>query len=326
MATPALRALRRSLPQAEIVAAVRDYAAPLLAGSPLVNDLLILGDREERLLRGAWSYARRLRARHFDAAILLTNSLTSAIPAFLARIPARVGYSGEWRTPLLTHRLSPSTIKRQRAPTPMPLYYQRLLDVIGIPAAGPEYEIPVTQAQRDAVERQLSELGWDRSRRLTALNPGAKYGSSKLWNPDRFAAIARHLRDNRGWQVLVLCGPGEESLCRDICAQAGPPILDSSPRPFSLGSLPALMERIDLLVTTDSGPRHLAVAAHKPVVVVMGPTYPQWTAWNLEQTRVIRHDVPCGPCHLRICPLDHLCMELVTAEEVIAAIDSLVSP
>ena len=82
----------------------------------------------------------------------------------------------------------------------------------------------------------------------------------------------------------------------------------------------ALLEKVDLLVTTDSGPRHLAVAAHKPVVVLMGPTWPQWTAWNLERTVVLRHDVPCGPCHKKVCPLDHACMDLITIDQVLGAI------
>ena len=100
-------------------------------------------------------------------------------------------------------------------------------------------------------------------------------------------------------------------------------VLDTSAEFLDLGALRGLIDLISLLVTTDTGPRHLAVAREKPVVVVMGPTWPEWTACNLQRTRVIRHDVPCGPCHLRTCPLDHACMERITVREVVRAAEEL---
>lgn len=320
MATPALRALRRRYPDAAVTAAVKEYAAPLLQGSALADDVLVLGDREEKLPIGAWRFARRLRERRFDAAFLLTNSLTSAIPPFLAGIPRRIGYSGEWRGPLLTTRVPLRFRHRRRTPEPMPAYYQRLLDEAGVPPAGPDYELPCRPEDVAAVRARLEALGWRPGRPLAALNPGARFGASKLWAPERFAEVARHLRDARGFQVVVLCGPGEESLCRQVTSLAGAGILDSSSPPIELRLLRPLMDLVDILVTTDSGPRHIAVAAGKPVVVIMGPTHPQWTAWNLERTEVVRHDVPCGPCHLKACPTDHRCMDLVTVTEVLGAI------
>jgi heptosyltransferase-2 len=86
-----------------------------------------------------------------------------------------------------------------------------------------------------------------------------------------------------------------------------------------------VVERLSLLVTTDTGPRHFAAGLGIPTVVAMGSTHPTWTAWSLERTRVVRHDVPCGPCHLRRCPLDHACMDLVTVDEVWDAIGQVLS-
>jgi len=324
MATAALRAIRRALPAARISVALKGYVAPVLSGNPFVDDLVVLGEGEERGPLGWVRVSRRLRATQYDAAILLTNSLTSLIPVFLARIPRRIGYVGDGRSLLLTDRVFPEVEAGRRVPVPMPLYYQRLLDAVGIESAGPEYEVPPTDEDREVAAGHLTALGRDPGRPLVGLNPGARFGSSKLWDPVRFGELARRLI-RRGCQPLLLCGPGESDMAAPIQEAAGEGLLDTSRDPIGLGPLRAIMHALDLLVTTDSGPRHLAVAAGCRVVVIMGSTWPQWTAWNLERTRVVRHDVPCGPCHLRTCPTDHACMDLVTVDEVEASVDDLLA-
>lgn len=313
MATPALRAIRTAAPDAEIVAAVKGYVGPILQGNPYVDDMIVVDDVKG--LRRHWWLRRRFRARAFDACVLLTNSFGSALPVWLAGVPVRIGYSGEGRGWMLSHRRAPETEGGKRKPVPMPVYYQRLLDLVGICDAGPEYVVPPTDDERTEMTALLLELGRDTARPLIALNPGARFGASKLWAPERFGRLARRAED-AGAQVLLMVGPGEDDLAAAIRAEAGPGLLDTSRAVVPLGPLRALVEHVDLLVTTDSGPRHLAVAAGKPTVVVMGPTWPEWTNWNLEQTAVVRHDVPCGPCHQKTCPLDHACMDLITVDEV----------
>jgi heptosyltransferase II len=83
------------------------------------------------------------------------------------------------------------------------------------------------------------------------------------------------------------------------------------------------MERISLLVTNDTGPRHFAVAKGVPVVCVMGPIHPAWTDWETDLQRIVRKDVPCGPCGLKTCPLDHRCMTEIGPDEVVFAAKSL---
>jgi heptosyltransferase-2 len=90
--------------------------------------------------------------------------------------------------------------------------------------------------------------------------------------------------------------------------------------------LKPVLRRARLLVTTDTGPRHVATAFGTPAVVVMGPTDPRHTASNLDRTRVLRVDVECGPCHLKTCPIDHRCMTALTATDALRAADSLLEP
>ena len=79
------------------------------------------------------------------------------------------------------------------------------------------------------------------------------------------------------------------------------------------------MRRADLLITTDSGPRHFAAAFDRPVVTLFGPTHIAWTETYHPKAVHLQKEVDCGPCQLRVCPLDHQCMHLLTPAEVFAA-------
>jgi heptosyltransferase-2 len=321
MVTPAIRAVRAHWPEARLVAAVRRYGRPVLEGLPTVDEFWDLGRHEERFGFGLPRYARRLREGRFDAAIFFTNSLTSAFGPALARIPERVGYEGDWRSPLLTRR---APREDRRAPVPMPRYYLDLVGSIGVPPAGDHYDVPVLPGDRAEAGRLFASLGITADRPVAALNPGAKFGSSKLWALDRFARIGDRLVAE-GFQVLILCAPGEAGIARAIAEQMRAPVASTHGGIVPLDTLRGVVERIALLVTTDTGPRHVAAALGVPSVVIMGSTHPEWTAWALEKTRVVRHDVPCGPCHLRRCPLDHTCMRLVTVDEVWEAIGEVLA-
>src|SRR5207248_3352815 len=121
----------------------------------------------------------------------------------------------------------------------------------------------------------------------------------------------------RGGGVLVLCGPGERDLARQIVARARRPGVTSlADVPLSLGLTKACVRRCALLVTTDSGPRHFAAAFDRPVVTLFGPTHIAWTETYFPKAVHLQKAVPCGPCQKRTCPLDHRCMTELTPDEV----------
>ena len=123
----------------------------------------------------------------------------------------------------------------------------------------------------------------------------------------------------RGARVIVLFGPGEEELAAEIREHMTHDTIDPDGRMVPLDILKPFFERCDLLVTTDAGPRHVAVAMGCSVVCVIGPTDSRYSATNLDRQEVLREDVNCAPCHLKTCPIDHRCMERITPERVIAA-------
>ncbi|HGY90266.1 MAG TPA: lipopolysaccharide heptosyltransferase II [Planctomycetes bacterium] len=317
MATPLLRALRSRCPSARIVAAARPHLLPIVDGLPYVDDQLPLPAR-------AAERVSALRRGGFDVAVLLTHSLGSALDMWRARIPQRLGYRGDWRRLLLT-----ATLKRPKSggkyrPVPMVETYLdllRLLDPEGEVPSDVRYELRSTPAEeawlRAWSERNDLDLECDGP--WVGINPGASFGASKLWDPVRFAEVADRLRDAFGWRPILLGAPGEAGLLRRVGAAMSGEVLDTSSDPIPLGPLKGLVSRLKLMVTTDSGPRAFAQAFDVPSVVLMGPTHPGWTAANTSCSRILRRDVPCGPCHLKVCPTDHVCMESITVEEVVAA-------
>jgi heptosyltransferase II len=161
---------------------------------------------------------------------------------------------------------------------------------------------------------------------VVCLNPGAAFGSAKCWPSEAFATLARKLVDQRGSQVLVLCGPAERELARQIATRAERALVHSlADYPLSLGLTKACIRRADLLITTDSGPRHFAAAFHRPVVTLFGPTHIAWTETYHPKAIHLQKSVDCGPCQLRACPLDHRCMRLLTPTEVFNAATELLT-
>jgi len=205
---------------------------------------------------------------------------------------------------------------------PMPLveYYADLAEAVGCERPGDRLELFTTPDCEESVQQRLESLGIADRHPLIVMSPGAKFGASKCWLPERFAAVADHLIESEGATVIVTCGPGEESIGRAIGAamkQHG--FLFDSPL-LTLGELKSLVRRSDLIVCNDAGPRHIAKAFDVPVVTVFGPTHPDWTSTSYGDERIVRIDVDCGPCQQRVCPLEHhQCMTGVTVDMVFAA-------
>ena len=159
---------------------------------------------------------------------------------------------------------------------------------------------------------------------VICLNPGAAFGAAKCWPLEYFAIVARELADKRGSGILVLCGPDEKDLARQIVGMVRRPTVHSlADYHPSLGLTKACIRRADLLITTDSGPRHFAAAFDRPVVTLFGPTHIAWTETYHDKAVHLQKKVPCGPCQQRVCPLDHRCMKELMPSEVLATATAL---
>jgi lipopolysaccharide heptosyltransferase II len=313
MATPAIRALRTRYPDAKIALFGKPNGLTLLGGSPWFDEGLARTD-------GLRANARIVQGFRPDLAVLMPNSWSSALEALLALVAARVGYSVGGRGIILTTKCRPVMEGRRRLPIPMTRYYLELIEMIsGVKTDDERIELFSGGEAEEAAGQWLAERRIDPGERFIGVAPGASFGTSKLWRCDRFGEAAGALAEERGQHVLLLNGPGEEALGEEVTAHSRAPVVNPDGAWVNLSVLKALVRRCDLVLTTDSGLRHVATALGVPTVVLMGPTDPRHTASNLENTIVLREDVDCAPCHLKVCPIDHRCMERIEARRVIAA-------
>jgi len=152
------------------------------------------------------------------------------------------------------------------------------------------------------------------------INPGATYGSAKRWYPDRFAQVAKEL-SNR-FDIVIFGGPSEVEIAKDIeeiLKQNGIKNFQNLAGKTTVKELISHIAGLDLFITNDSGPMHIAAAYQVKTIALFGPTKDDETSpWNNPNATIIKHNLDCAPCMKRVCPLKtHECMKLITVEEVI---------
>lgn len=324
MATPFFAAVRRSCPAARVVVAVRQYATGILADAPWFDAVLGIQDRGLGGFRATVAAFRQVRP---DVAVVLPNSWRATLSCWLSGARRLYGYRRAGRGLLLTG--GPVPVRDAAGgivPRPMIEYYLELARwlELDLPAA-PKPELHLSPAAAAAGAQRLAAYGLAPGERVIGLNPGAKFGTSKCWPVAHFAALAELLQREFAAKLLLLVGPGEEALAAAIVAQSRATLINTAADRIDLAQLKPLVQRCNLLITNDTGPRHYAVAFGVPVVVLMGPTDRRYTDANLERTIVVRQDLPCAPCHQKVCPRDHECLTRITPALVLAAARELLA-
>jgi len=326
MATPALRALRDRHPDAKITLEGRPALEPLLRGLPFYDEFL--PDPQTHSLGGAAARAMGLRRRGHDLALLLPDSARAALGPFLAGIPHRVGYARDpLRRALVNDPIdTPRGPDGRRLPIPMVERYLRLTRHLNCPDRGEHEELVVDRNDTAKLEIELAALGIETDEPVLTVSPGAGFGPSKLWPAKNFAAACQELSQRFGMRPVLAPAPNEVDIAASIANLSPHIAIWRADASATLGGLKALVARSRLVLSNDTGPRHIAVALGVPVVTVMGPTDPRHTAVNLELQRVLREDVACSPCQKKVCPIDHRCMTRLAPERVVEAAAELMLP
>ena len=335
MALPAIDDLRRHLSGARVIVAARRSVAGLFALVPWVDEIVELEWRGRVADAGAmWRDVRRLRAERADAALLLPNSFASAALVFAARVPERWGYARDGRSWLLTRAVAPPSPLRgsgetgtDRGSVHQGAYYQHLVHSLGAPNGRLEPRISVPAGVFVEAEAVLAAAGRDANRPLVVFAPGAAYGTAKRWWPSHFAQLAADVIRQHRVQV-VLVGSNADAATTDEIVGLVPgdvrqALLNLAGR-TSLGSLAAIMTLARACVSNDSGAMHLAAAAGVPLAAIFGPTNERETApLTHAPLDLLIHDVPCRPCMLRECPIDHPCMRDLAPARALASVNRL---
>ncbi len=312
---PAVAALRRTLPTARITWVVERIAAPLLLGSPGLDEVVVLDTRRWRRRWGtAATYQHlaiclaALRRHSVDVALDFQGLVKSAAVTWYSRATRRIGFATE----ALRERLGRWAYTEQ-VPVKQGEHVirqnLRLVATLGVPMSETyEFLLPPLTVEHERVARQLTAQGVTGP--FALLNPGGGW-VTKRWPPANFGQLADLLWQQHGLASVVSYGPGEEPLAAAIsaAAQHAPVVLF----PTTLRDYLALAQRATVFVGGDTGPLHLAAAVGTPIVGLYGPTIAERNGPFAPQDRVIGLDLPCRvDCHRRTCR-QHICMEIPVA-------------
>jgi heptosyltransferase-2 len=321
MALPALRAVRAKFSDAQIAIVARPYVADIYRDQQICDQLI---NYDASCIHAGFSGRERLadelRARKFDAALLLQNAFDAAWLAWRANIPERIGYARDGRSLLLTKPVP--VPKPGEIPAHEKFYYLELLRRAGwVDLLSDESFIAmsVPEEKRRRAAEFLLESGARPHALRVAIGAGASYGSAKCWPPPRFAELANRLQSQSDVDIILFGTATEAAVSNAIAAEMRRLPIDLTGK-TAIADLPALLSQCHLFIGNDSGAMHVAAAVGLPVVAVFGPTDPTGTAPVTPHCTIVQEKAYCSPCFLQRCPTDHRCMTKITPDMVETAV------
>lgn len=321
MAVPALRAFRRHFASARICFLSSPAVRQLLSPSPFCDGWLEIRPSFRKT-------AAHVRRGRFRTCILLKNSFGSALTAACSGIPRRIGYARDGRSWLLTAPIRPLKDSAGRfVPLPAVEYYLNIARFLGADTSDRTLTLSLEPDAPKQIIQSIPSLS-SHTGPLVILVPGGAFGPSKCWPAERFAQTADALKERCNALVIlsVAPNPNEIAIAQAIRRCARHPLPSTADIPLNLAALKALIARADLVITNDTGPRHIAIAFQRKVITLFGPNNPQWTQTGWTKEIQIIGTGPCVPCDKPVCrQKQHYCMESITVEQVLQAAEQFLT-
>ncbi len=306
MTIPAVYAIKHGRPDAHVTILTPAKLAELWKEVAEVDEVISIESGDS-----VFGVAKKLRGK-FEVAILFPNSLRAALEVWLAGIPRRVGFPGHRRAWLLNQIFHGKKKKKDARPEPprhQVHHYLALAEFVGAEIEG----AVIAETRNRMPESRSPKIG---------LCPGAEYGPTKRWFPEKYGEVIRAVSEQRECEWVLFGVEKDAPLGEEILRDFSGPHRNLIGK-TSLAQLIAELRACDLLLTNDTGTMHLAAFLGVPTVALFGSTEPALTGPRGDIHRVIRHHVPCSPCYLRECPLDLRCMKAITVPEVVAAVGEM---
>jgi heptosyltransferase-2 len=338
MTLPALRVLRSELTESDIHLMVKEWVKPVYFSDPNIDEIVEYR-KEYEGIAGNFRAAIYLRKIRYDSAILFQNAFDAAVFVYLAGIKKRIGYDRDARSFFLSSSIpvTGETKKLHHA-----LYYLNLLKEIGMNAIYRDPWIYLDQREREGAEEILRGL----RRPVILLNPGATYGSAKRWPNEYFSKLISSVIKNLGGSIVLSGAPSERKLVDEILGECGADVVSEETvlnlsGEISLREFIGVVSKVDIAVTNDSGPMHIAYAVGTPLIALFGSTEPDLTgppsfvkpercgfSRDIEfgqKNIVLKKEISCSPCFERECPRgDVACLKMISPDDVYTAIVELI--
>jgi heptosyltransferase-2 len=341
MTLPALRALRKSFPEAKVSLLVKPWVSAIFERDPNVDEI-ILYNNEHKGIFGKIKLSRILNKKGFSCAILFQNAFDAAFITFLSGIKERAGYNRDGRGFLLTEAVK---VPQKETNIHHIYYYLNLLEQLGLDTKYSDPYLYLSLEERLSARNYLKEM----KRPILGINPGAEYGAAKRWFPERFAEIAGWFIKDTNGSVVIFGSKKEEDIAQrieyfinqqqskeqstvngqqssvimtnDQCPMTNDKSLLNLAGKTSLRELISLISECDVFVTNDSGPLHISYAVGTPMVSIFGSTDPELTGpppGTIGNSNVVvTLKFSCSPCFERTCRNNDLrCMYAITSDDV----------
>lgn len=320
--TPFIRAVRNNFPNAYIACMTLPGCKEVLEGNPNINEIIIYDEKGAcRGLAGKIKFIRKLKGYNFDTAFLLHRSFTRTLLVYLAGIGERIGYYTAKRALFLTKKPRPPKEDLHRAE-----FYLNLLKAAGLKTDENGCEFFISQKDSDWASDFLKNNGIKSGHKVIIFNPGGNW-IPKRWPKVYFAALGKKILAHFGNDVKILLTGSEKDLplAEHIRRQTQPEVIIACAK-ATLKQTAALFKKADLVVSSDSGPLHIAVSVGAKTVGLFGPTSPGITGpYKADDKKVIvlRKDIGCRiPCYEANCGYSG-CMAAITPDEVFEAAKKL---
>ncbi|MBW2325850.1 MAG: lipopolysaccharide heptosyltransferase II [Deltaproteobacteria bacterium] len=327
---PALNAIRSHCPDAHIAWLVEEAAAPLVEGHEALDRVLV--SKRKRWMRGLrtssffstlseiYRFIKTLRDTDYDMILDFQALLKSGVLIAIARGQRKIGFGKG-----LEHMEHSYIFLNERIPAvDMEIHAlsrgMMLIDALGIPSNTVEYKLPVSSYDHEKVDGLMRTYGMLGAKPLVAINPVAKW-ETKLWANKKFSQLADILIDRYDAKIVFTGGPEDGSTIQDIMAAMKGHAVNLAGH-TTLKMLAALYQKVDFVVSTDTGPMHMAAAVGIPVVALFGPTAPWRTGPFGTGHQIVRGGPECSPCFKRECKTID-CMEQISVQQVVDAIHKL---
>ena len=325
---PSLAALRKLYPEAHITWVIEEASSDIIQDHPFLDKIII--SKRKRWIENLKKlhdikitisdillFIKILRDRKYDLVIDFHGLFKSSMIVLLGGGKRKLGYDSmqELSGLFLNEKISEDMEKHA---------VDRYLDFIrylGTDIDNPEFYIPIDEENKTRVETLLKANGIDINEPFVTINPVA-FWDTKLWEDVKFARLCDRIAEKLK-QKVVFTGSNGDGRIKHIQSMMNFPSVNLEGQ-TTLRDLAYLYKLSVLLVTTDSGPMHIAAAMNAPTVALFGPTDPSRTGPYGKGHIVVRKEMPCSPCFLKKCDTKR-CMKEITVEEVFEAVKQVVN-
>jgi heptosyltransferase-2 len=295
MATPAIENIVKHYPDVKITIFGAYVSTAIFEDHPNVEEIIVDESKRSKM-RSLWLYNKVKELGDFDVAVSFRESFASKLFIFFAKAKSKAVYKRD------------KTIERHQV--------ERYNDLVNT----------VFDFRSEPEDLKVYFEPFNYEKPTLGINPGASYGSAKRWYPEKFAEVAIAL--SKHYDIVIFGGPSEVDIAKDIENELKKAKSCNYQNMAGKTSIKVLCQKIaglDLFITGDSGPMHVAAAFSVPTVAIFGPTKDKETnQWKNPKGVIVKKEMECAPCMKRTCPLKHHeCMKLIEAEDVLEAVKSL---